>query len=71
MVVTENIFIFLVAGILWLNKNEVKRRLDILNINYEEGIFDIIGASLLLLGAIVVIVQIPLSIYALFRMARN
>jgi len=71
MVVTENIFTFIVAGILWLNKNEVIRRFKIFNMSFEEGIFDVIGASLLLLSAIVVIVHIPLSIYAVYRLVRN
>ena len=71
MVVTENIFTFIVAGILWLNKNEVIRRFDIFNMSFEDGIFDIVGASLLLLPTIVVIVQIPLSIYAVYRLVRN
>ena len=69
--VTENIFTFIVAGILWLNKNQVSRRLQVLNFDFEESISDIIGASLLILSGMVVIAHLLLSVYVLFSLARN
>jgi hypothetical protein len=70
-VVTENIFTLVAAGILWLNKNQVSRRLEVLNFDFEESISDIIGASLLLLSGMVVIAHLLLSVYVLFSLARN
>jgi hypothetical protein len=70
-VVTENIFTLVAAGILWLNKNQVSRRLEVLNFDFEESISDIIGASLLTLSGMVVIAHLLLSVYVLFSLARN
>jgi hypothetical protein len=70
-VVTENIFTFVVAGILWLNKNQVRSRLETFNFYIEESIFDIVGASLLVLSALVVITKMILSVYALYSLASD